>query len=64
MKKKELNKQEVKLPYWPSQEFMTGAIKMAREKGFKGTDEVLKDTIIKAYRSKRIKILKQYEDEN
>lgn len=61
MSKKIKSKED--FPYWPSLKFMEEAVKMAREKGYKGTDETLTDSIIRAYRVKRIKILGEYEED-
>lgn len=56
-KKRRTKTQEERLPYWPSPTFMEKSMKLALERGWKGTDDELNDRIIIAYRIRRAEIL-------
>lgn len=58
MKSQKLKRKlKIELPYWPSAEFITKAIALAKKKGFKGTDVLLADMVYRAYWLKREELL-------
>lgn len=61
-KKLKRKSQKDLLPYWPPKEFIQESMKMARDKGFKGSDQLLTNLVLGAYREKRKELLHETKD--